>query len=99
MARERGLAWSLVLGTILLIAGACRLVIGWLTGGMNTYDWVTGCGTLSLGAFFVLMFLERAQADRPEWHRFLAACRWGSFGLFLVFVGIATFIGLSDTLG
>jgi len=96
---EHGLLWILVLGAVLLTAGTYSLVARALTSGMNLYEWVTGGGTLSLGVFFVLTFFERIEADRPDWRRLLAAGRWSSFVVFLLFVGIGTFLGLSDALG
>jgi uncharacterized membrane protein HdeD (DUF308 family) len=96
---ERGLIWILVLGMLLIVAGTYHLVTRELSEGLSSYEWATGGVTLSLGAFLALTFLERRTARRKAWRRSLAAVRWSCLCLFFVFVGIASFVGLSEAIG
>jgi hypothetical protein len=100
-AMERGLFWVLVLGAVLLAAGTYSLLTTALTTEMNLYAWATRSSTLSLGAYFVLMYFERikTRADKFEWRRLLVASRWISLIVFLLCVGISTFLGLHEALG
>lgn len=96
---NHGLLWTLILGAVLLIAGTYSLVTRALSSGMSLYEWVTGGGTLSLGVLFVLIFLERIEADKLELRKILATGRKISFVVFLLFVGIGTYLGLLDAFG